>query len=143
MNIDVRTHAQHTINDRTTDQLFPVTTGRLTQDQLRHLALFGDLHQRPGDITALHTDDLGPQVLCEYHMLFQTAQRGLAMPACISAKLDQPDELARESEIAFRLNRDGDQVGVQAVSQSPRVADHRSEERRVGKECRSRWSPYH
>ena len=22
-------------------------------------------------------------------------------------------------------------------------ADHRSEERRVGKECRSRWSPYH
>ena len=21
--------------------------------------------------------------------------------------------------------------------------DHRSEERRVGKECRSRWSPYH
>src|SRR2546422_3237676 len=24
-----------------------------------------------------------------------------------------------------------------------RVAGHRSEERRVGKECRSRWSPYH
>src|SRR5579884_4440906 len=24
-----------------------------------------------------------------------------------------------------------------------RVADFRSEERRVGKECRSRWSPYH
>ena len=23
------------------------------------------------------------------------------------------------------------------------VTDHRSEERRVGKECRSRWSPYH
>ena len=23
------------------------------------------------------------------------------------------------------------------------VAQHRSEERRVGKECRSRWSPYH
>ena len=22
-------------------------------------------------------------------------------------------------------------------------AEHRSEERRVGKECRSRWSPYH
>ena len=22
-------------------------------------------------------------------------------------------------------------------------ANHRSEERRVGKECRSRWSPYH
>src|ERR1051326_6918951 len=24
-----------------------------------------------------------------------------------------------------------------------RCAEHRSEERRVGKECRSRWSPYH
>src|SRR5260370_5136127 len=23
------------------------------------------------------------------------------------------------------------------------IASHRSEERRVGKECRSRWSPYH
>src|SRR5256886_8020330 len=23
------------------------------------------------------------------------------------------------------------------------IRDHRSEERRVGKECRSRWSPYH
>ena len=23
------------------------------------------------------------------------------------------------------------------------AAEHRSEERRVGKECRSRWSPYH
>ena len=23
------------------------------------------------------------------------------------------------------------------------VEEHRSEERRVGKECRSRWSPYH
>src|SRR5207302_3327483 len=25
----------------------------------------------------------------------------------------------------------------------PLLAEHRSEERRVGKECRSRWSPYH
>ena len=26
---------------------------------------------------------------------------------------------------------------------SAAITDHRSEERRVGKECRSRWSPYH
>ena len=26
---------------------------------------------------------------------------------------------------------------------NPGVANARSEERRVGKECRSRWSPYH
>ena len=29
---------------------------------------------------------------------------------------------------------------AQVLAQSPQV---RSEERRVGKECRSRWSPYH
>ena len=29
------------------------------------------------------------------------------------------------------------------LSQADATALHRSEERRVGKECRSRWSPYH
>ena len=29
------------------------------------------------------------------------------------------------------------------VSYASDVANSRSEERRVGKECRSRWSPYH
>src|SRR5256885_7937535 len=33
-------------------------------------------------------------------------------------------------------------AGFRAVSVSPSLKD-RSEERRVGKECRSRWSPYH
>src|SRR3712207_9202598 len=28
-------------------------------------------------------------------------------------------------------------------AEAKRLADRRSEERRVGKECRSRWSPYH
>ena len=30
-----------------------------------------------------------------------------------------------------------------AFAKGAREAGHRSEERRVGKECRSRWSPYH
>ena len=29
------------------------------------------------------------------------------------------------------------------IDQIPQFNDIRSEERRVGKECRSRWSPYH
>ena len=29
------------------------------------------------------------------------------------------------------------------LSATMAIAPHRSEERRVGKECRSRWSPYH
>src|SRR3712207_9218204 len=33
--------------------------------------------------------------------------------------------------------------GWAKVTRQPGVAALRSEERRVGKECRSRWSPYH
>ena len=32
---------------------------------------------------------------------------------------------------------------VTAHGESMKLKDARSEERRVGKECRSRWSPYH
>ena len=32
---------------------------------------------------------------------------------------------------------------IQAYQYARRNRPHRSEERRVGKECRSRWSPYH
>src|ERR1051326_5247823 len=44
--------------------------------------------------------------------------------------------------------QDADQSLRTAITLDPRfapayVALHRSEERRVGKECRSRWSPYH
>ena len=38
-------------------------------------------------------------------------------------------------------------MSAQSMSKLPPVGSevkiHRSEERRVGKECRSRWSPYH
>src|SRR2546426_11593998 len=37
----------------------------------------------------------------------------------------------------------GDYVKVPLNPEGRKVADARSEERRVGKECRSRWSPYH
>ena len=33
--------------------------------------------------------------------------------------------------------------GRESGSPAERKAQERSEERRVGKECRSRWSPYH
>src|SRR5258708_22381556 len=54
----------------------------------------------------------------------------------------------------FRLDPEGTPTGIKAeqeghlleflVDEPQRAADLlRSEERRVGKECRSRWSPYH
>src|SRR6266446_10286947 len=48
------------------------------------------------------------------------------------------------SILVRRKNRD--QRGAGAFSEQRRLAlpgGERSEERRVGKECRSRWSPYH
>ena len=56
--------------------------------------------------------------------------RGMATAATITPG---PDTTTRQY-----LN----QVGMALVS-SVDGADDRSEERRVGKECRSRWSPYH
>ena len=34
-------------------------------------------------------------------------------------------------------------IGLPDINTLEPLADVRSEERRVGKECRSRWSPYH
>ena len=67
----------------------------------------------------------------------------------------RPDRLEAAKEVAgsFISDRYGDRIGLvvfagEAFTQSPLTADQstlltRSEERRVGKECRSRWSPYH
>ena len=43
-------------------------------------------------------------------------------------------------EIMLRLSTPGNQKYIQATQFD---INYRSEERRVGKECRSRWSPYH
>ena len=59
-----------------------------------------------------------------------------------------------ENEIRPRLK---EELGLDSIMQAPRIEkitlnmgvgeakteSKRSEERRVGKECRSRWSPYH
>src|SRR5256885_13955619 len=50
-----------------------------------------------------------------------------------------------EDRAAFGADGGGDDHAVRfdAAKLARREVDHRSEERRVGKECRSRWSPYH
>src|SRR3989475_2364604 len=47
---------------------------------------------------------------------------------------------AQREELALQLDA-GD--GVQRAERLVKQQEWRSEERRVGKECRSRWSPYH
>ena len=51
---------------------------------------------------------------------------------------------ATVSDIIAHLNGKGIQAVRQTVyADTNALIDARSEERRVGKECRSRWSPYH
>ena len=58
----------------------------------------------------------------------------------IAKKLDNPEFLASTREFTSWL---GYLNGQPVVVCSTGIGGPRSEERRVGKECRSRWSPYH
>src|SRR2546430_3108190 len=49
-----------------------------------------------------------------------------------------PKEIVAEPMECAGIGPAGDRVSVR-----PTATGNRSEERRVGKECRSRWSPYH
>src|SRR5690606_41884206 len=69
-----------------------------------------------------------------------TGVQTCALP--IYQKLDRPEEALR-ALVPFAKNGDGP-----CREEYERLGDslgkqERSEERRVGKECRSRWSPYH
>ena len=65
-----------------------------------------------------------------------------AISACASSKTDSSRNSNAVGEgnafhgAIFTTTRDGSKVNAN-------IYEDRSEERRVGKECRSRWSPYH
>src|SRR5260370_27300016 len=81
-----------------------------------------------------------------------TGVQTCALPICVQLRLKDAadDEIKRACDIlqpiaqrrgaAFLLN-DRPDLAAQAGCDGVHVG--RSEERRVGKECRSRWSPYH
>src|SRR5438445_306198 len=104
MDIDVCTEPQHTIDNRPTQDLFPATTRRLAQHNLRHLALPGDLDEGLGNITALRANHLRSQVFCEQRMRFQPALCRFPVLLHVSAVLEPPNELAREGQVALRLD---------------------------------------
>ena len=53
------------------------------------------------------------------------------------AKRDQDVHFLASKEEVERIHEKMDELGIRSMGA------YRSEERRVGKECRSRWSPYH
>src|SRR5258708_39680077 len=67
----------------------------------------------------------------------------------VTAKGAEPGEIVAAGRMILQVTRQGDRYAVfnvpsQLIRQSPKDPEvTRSEERRVGKECRSRWSPYH
>src|SRR3712207_7577408 len=71
---------------------------------------------------------------------------GLGLSICrelaelMGGKVEAASELGRGSSFTVKLPLPRVAGQVLAQSDAPTV---RSEERRVGKECRSRWSPYH
>src|SRR2546422_7730910 len=91
----------------------------------------------PGRIPSIHADDLSEvfaQVEKRHDEAVQRLQEWIRQPS-IAAEHRGMDE---GCELTMRLLRD---AGFGQVTKVP--SDGRSEERRVGKECRSRWSPYH
>ena len=99
--------------------------------------------------------DAGPFGLHLYHCHASPLAGHIAKGLYGTFIVDPPAGRAKADELimvqnAFDPNFDGDNevyavntVAFHFMHQPVRVTQGRSEERRVGKECRSRWSPYH
>ena len=71
---------------------------------------------------------------------------GRSLPEAARPTTARPMRNDDPSGIATRLEQMAEaevQMQILSPAASPPYAEKRSEERRVGKECRSRWSPYH
>ena len=60
-----------------------------------------------------------------------------------TAPADSEQVQVRRQKLADLRAAGSDPFAITKFPQDAYSADLRSEERRVGKECRSRWSPYH
>src|SRR2546422_1701541 len=79
---------------------------------------------------------LAPQLIAAVRRALAVEVSHVKVLARSPAPVVHPPELALRSRAVLA-------VGVAASTGGPRALADRSEERRVGKECRSRWSPYH
>src|SRR5258706_6700727 len=89
-----------------------------------------------------------PACLCVFFFFFQaedgirdwsvTGVQTCALPICGPLSVEFKDAAMERNSGA----EDACQF-VKRLDFEPTPQIHRSEERRVGKECRSRWSPYH
>ena len=70
---------------------------------------------------------------------------GTALAILLAEKGYKVSLWTRRKELAAEINKKRENSQYLKGIRMPKsiIATHRSEERRVGKECRSRWSPYH
>src|SRR3712207_7034405 len=66
----------------------------------------------------------------------QASRNGVAITADVAKTLEEI------TGAAAKVNSLVDEIAAASKEQATGI-DQRSEERRIGKECRSRWSPYH
>ena len=89
------------------------------------------------------TSPRGDKIRCVLRLMFPYTNNAAEYEAQLLGL-----RMAKEMNLSrVRCFRDFDLVAQQVSgtwdSKDPLMAAYRSEERRVGKECRSRWSPYH
>jgi carbonic anhydrase len=116
--------------------------GRITPEVMRDLAILGVLTANmPGpsamqpELIVMHHTDCGMCRLANAAIQRQVAERlGVGVDEAKAMAIIDPTASVQDD--------------IEQLRQTPETPDHlivsgRSEERRVGKECRSRWSPYH
>src|SRR2546425_13368201 len=97
--------------------------------------------RRPPRSTLFPYTTLFRSLLPGLHGLERGPQRDLGLPIT-HIPHEQPVHRARPLHVALHFLRRAPLVR-RVLVQERRLELARSEERRVGKECRSRWSPYH
>ena len=88
--------------------------------------------------TADDANDIAPGLVTLRRALHENVEVGLDLPVTQKLVLEAIEGLDVEVTTGEGLSSI-----VVVLRGGARKTDSRSEERRVGKECRSRWSPYH
>ena len=126
----------------------PTGSGKTTVLDAICYALYGEAsgHERKGK--HLRSDHAEPDVRTEVTLDFRLGEKEYRI-----TRSPEQERLKKRGSGTTRTpakatlwNRSGDDVrrtGGIVMASSPREANEWIEERRVGKECRSRWSPYH
>ena len=68
---------------------------------------------------------------------------GMIYPISDSAWVSPVQVVPKKGGMTMITNEKNELIPTRTVTGWRMCIDYRSEERRVGKECRSRWSPYH